>query len=49
MFHDSRNGYQFSGSTIANDFEVSLKILKWSLAVILGLTCVATMNGCQNF
>ena len=49
MFYSSRDGYQFAGSTVAHDFEVSLKILKWSFVVILVLACIATTNGCQNF
>ena len=48
MFYESRNGYQFSGSTVANDLEVSLTILKWSFALIAAMTCIASMNGCQN-
>lgn len=48
MFYESRKGYRFSGSTVANDFDVSLKILKWSFVLIAAMTCIASMNGCQN-
>lgn len=49
MFYDSRNGYQFAGSNAATDFETSLRILRWSFVLIVALTCVASMNGCQGF
>ena len=48
MFYDSRNGYQLAGSTTATDFEVSLRILKWSFVLIVILVCVASLNGCQG-
>lgn len=49
MFYDSRNGYQFSGSTAVRDFDVSLSILKWSLVMIMAIACVASFNGCHGF
>ena len=49
MFYGSRHGYQFSGSTVAHDFEVSLKIMKWSFAILIVLMCIATANGCRPY
>lgn len=48
MFYDSRNGYRFAGSTAAADLETSLRILRWSFVLIVALTCIASVNGCQG-